>query len=201
MTPDRLIRMKPQNLVTGLPIKPSGGGRMSVVTPIATIAVGVVVERSKGASLWSDFLWRPVSVLTGVPETPPWTQAVAMTASARLFMPARRRSSFIVRKPRIYRDNLMIEEPLLWVVLRSGGGRSAVRAAEGDRRSGRGRGLGRHRGRHRRDRADAGDGARHRCGLRVRAPCRSRLQQAPARPRRSRGARPAAADASEKSKP
>ena len=33
---------------------------MSVVTPITTIAVGVVVERSKGASLWSDFLWRPV---------------------------------------------------------------------------------------------------------------------------------------------
>ena len=52
----------------------SGGGRMSVVTPLTTIAVGVVVERSKGASLWSDFLWRPVSVLTGVPETPPWTQ-------------------------------------------------------------------------------------------------------------------------------
>ena len=47
---------------------------MSVIAPLQTIAVGVVVERSKSASPWSDFLWRPVSVLTGAPATPPWTK-------------------------------------------------------------------------------------------------------------------------------
>ena len=33
-----------------------------------------MVERSKGAGPWTDFLWRPVGVLSGVPETPAWTK-------------------------------------------------------------------------------------------------------------------------------
>ena len=35
--------------------------------PLATIPVGVVVERTKSVSQWSDYLWRPVKVLPGVP--------------------------------------------------------------------------------------------------------------------------------------
>ena len=47
---------------------------MSVTPPLQTIAVGVVVERTKGVTQWSEFAWRPVSVLTGAPATPPWTK-------------------------------------------------------------------------------------------------------------------------------
>ena len=47
---------------------------MSIAPPLQTIAVGVVVERCKAASQWSDFLWRPLSVLAGAPETPPWSK-------------------------------------------------------------------------------------------------------------------------------
>ena len=47
---------------------------MSAVPPLASIAVGVVVERSKSASQWADFYWRPAGVLAGAPETPPWTK-------------------------------------------------------------------------------------------------------------------------------
>ena len=47
---------------------------MSIISPLQTIAVGVVVERSKSTSPWIDFLWRPLSVLTGAPATPPWTK-------------------------------------------------------------------------------------------------------------------------------
>ena len=47
---------------------------MSNVDPLVSIPVGVVVERSKSASPWADFHWRPVRVLTGVPDTPPWTK-------------------------------------------------------------------------------------------------------------------------------
>ena len=47
---------------------------MSAATPLATIPVGVVVERSKAASQWIDFLWRPVGVLTGIPDAPVWSK-------------------------------------------------------------------------------------------------------------------------------
>lgn len=43
-------------------------------TPLASVSVGVIVERTKSDSRWSDYLWRPVSVLAGVPDTPPWSK-------------------------------------------------------------------------------------------------------------------------------
>ena len=43
------------------------------VAPHARIAVGIVVERRKAASRWIDFTWRPVIILPGEPDTPPWT--------------------------------------------------------------------------------------------------------------------------------
>ncbi len=33
---------------------------MSVISPLQTIEVGVVVERSKGVTQWSEYAWRPV---------------------------------------------------------------------------------------------------------------------------------------------
>jgi hypothetical protein len=47
---------------------------MSAAPPLATIAVGVIVERSKAESPWSDYHWRPTAVLAGQPDTPPWTR-------------------------------------------------------------------------------------------------------------------------------
>ena len=46
---------------------------MSRAAPQLCIPVGVVVERRKAKSQWVDFVWRPVAVLPGVPETAPWT--------------------------------------------------------------------------------------------------------------------------------
>ena len=42
-------------------------------TALVSIPVGVVVERHKATSPWLDFVWRPVSVLAGVPSAAPWT--------------------------------------------------------------------------------------------------------------------------------
>ena len=47
---------------------------MSSIPPLARYEVGVVVERSKGASQWVDFHWRPITILAGAPDTPPWTK-------------------------------------------------------------------------------------------------------------------------------
>ena len=41
------------------------------------ITVGVVVERRKAVSQWADFIWRPVGVLPGQPDTAPWTELSA----------------------------------------------------------------------------------------------------------------------------
>ena len=91
---------------------------MSVASPLQTIAVGVVVERCKSASQWSDFLWRPLSVLTGAPATPPWTKLSDDGERDDIFRRHRRQSNCIERKPTNYRGNLTNDEPLLWVVLR-----------------------------------------------------------------------------------
>ena len=89
---------------------------MSAVPPFARIPVGVIVERSKSASPWAEFYWRPVSVLTGVPATAPWTklsehggQATFYAGSAEIKLYRTETSN--------YRDNLALTSPLLWVIL------------------------------------------------------------------------------------
>jgi hypothetical protein len=90
---------------------------MSVAAPLLSIPVGVVVERTKGESRWSEFLWRPLSVLAGAPKTPPWTKLSGESERATYFA-----GSAAIELHRTetanYRGNLMIDEPLLWVVLR-----------------------------------------------------------------------------------
>ena len=42
--------------------------------PVHTrIPVGVVVERRKAQSPWIDFVWKPATVLAGLPDAAPWT--------------------------------------------------------------------------------------------------------------------------------
>ena len=90
---------------------------MSTVVPLASLSVGVVVERTKGASQWVDFHWRPVRVLLGVPDTAPWTKLsedgdrVAFYAGAASVELYRTETTH-------YRDNLQMDPPLLWVILR-----------------------------------------------------------------------------------
>lgn len=84
---------------------------------LVRIPVGVVVERAKSASQWVDYLWRPVAVLAGEPDTAPWTKlrgdddrASFYAGSAEIALHAADTSQ--------YRDNLAMASPLLWVVLR-----------------------------------------------------------------------------------
>ena len=90
---------------------------MSIAPPLQTIAVGVVVERSKGVSQWSDFLWRPVSVLAGAPATPPWTK-LSGDGERVTFFAGTADIELHRTETANYRGNLAIDEPLLWVVLR-----------------------------------------------------------------------------------
>jgi hypothetical protein len=93
---------------------------VSVAPALATILVGVVVERSKAASPWIDFVWRPLTVLTGQPDAAPWTTLSAEGDKASFYAgPAE--ISLHRTETGQYRENLATGAPKLWVALRPTG--------------------------------------------------------------------------------
>jgi hypothetical protein len=90
---------------------------LSIIPPLASITVGVVVERSKGAGPWTDFLWRSVAVLSGVPDTPAWSKLSDDGGRATFYAGAADIELYRSESSN-YRDNLTSETPLLWVALR-----------------------------------------------------------------------------------
>ena len=91
---------------------------MSIAPPLATIAVGVVVERSKSGSKWSEFYWRPVNVLVGVPETAPWTKLSDDGERTTFYAGSALIELYRTETP-YYRSNLESGAPALWVALRT----------------------------------------------------------------------------------
>ena len=89
-------------------------------TPLATIAVGVVVERTKATSPWADFIWRPTTVLAGQPDTAVWTK-LADDGERATFYAGPGSVELYRNETGNYRDNLASGAPSLWVVLRETG--------------------------------------------------------------------------------
>jgi hypothetical protein len=87
---------------------------------LVSIAVGVVVERHKATSKWLDFVWRPASVLIGVPSTEAWTQ-LGPVADTTLFYAGAACIDLHRTETANYIDNLQSGTPQLWVVLRPTG--------------------------------------------------------------------------------
>ena len=94
---------------------------MSIIAPAKTITVGVVVERSKGASPWTDYLWRPVTAFSGAPSAPAWTKLSDDGERATFFVGTTDIELYRSEAGN-YRENLVVEQPLLWVALRSTAG-------------------------------------------------------------------------------
>lgn len=89
---------------------------MSAAKPILSIPVGVVIERRKAISPWADFVWRPVAVLAGVPETPINTLVAAAEDKASFYSGAAEIELYRSESDN-YRDNLASGAPCLWVAL------------------------------------------------------------------------------------
>ncbi len=100
-------------------------------TALATIPVGVVVERRRAKSPWADYLWRPVSVLAGVPVTEPWTPVGADTG-VQLFYAGHAVIELHRTETVYYRENLTSGSPLLWVVIRPAEANAALIAVTAD---------------------------------------------------------------------
>jgi hypothetical protein len=86
-------------------------------TALASIPVGVVVERRRAKSMWAEFLWRPVAVLVGQPSADPWT-TLDTQADTTLFYAGAATIELYRTETTYYRDNLVSAEPTLWVALR-----------------------------------------------------------------------------------
>jgi hypothetical protein len=94
---------------------------MSYVTPLATIPVGVIVERSKSSSQWTDFYWRASGVLAGQPETSAWTK-LSDDGEHATFYAGTAVIELYRTETTYYRNNLESGSPALWVALRATGG-------------------------------------------------------------------------------
>ncbi len=101
---------------------------MSVAPPLASIAVGVLVERTKGMDQWTDFYWRPAGVLVGQPETPAWTK-LSDDGERATFYAGTAEIELYRTETAYYRNNLESGTPALWVALRAADGEPPLTVA------------------------------------------------------------------------
>ena len=87
---------------------------------LVSIPVGVVVERHKATSPWIDFVWRPVSVLAGVPSAAAWTP-LGPVGDMTTFYAGAATIELHRTETANYISNLEADAPLLWVVLQPTG--------------------------------------------------------------------------------
>jgi hypothetical protein len=89
--------------------------------PLATVPVGVLVERSKSMNQWADYYWRAVGVLAGQPETPAWTK-LSDDGERATFYAGNADIELYRTETTYYRSNLESGAPALWVALRAADG-------------------------------------------------------------------------------
>jgi hypothetical protein len=94
---------------------------MSDAAPYLRIPVGVVVERRKAASTWTDVVWRPAAVLAGLPEAAPWTR-LTTAGDVVTFYAGAAEIALYRSEADNYRRNLASGAPALWVALQATGG-------------------------------------------------------------------------------
>jgi hypothetical protein len=86
----------------------------------AKIPVGVVVERRKAQSQWIDFVWKPATVLAGLPDAAPWTLLAGDNEGATFYAGPAEIDLFRTETTN-YRNNLASGAPVLWIALRPTG--------------------------------------------------------------------------------
>ena len=84
--------------------------------PLLSIPVGIVVERRKADSPWTDFIWRAVAVLPDEPETKSWT-VLREEHGVTLFYAGSATVDLYPSETARYRDNLASGSPGIWIVL------------------------------------------------------------------------------------
>jgi hypothetical protein len=96
--------------------------------PLVRIPVGVVVERRKASSQWTEFIWRPVEVLHGEPDAAPWTY-LGSAGEVTTFYAGQADIELFRSETTNYRDNLANGQPALWVIMTATDGEPPYRLA------------------------------------------------------------------------
>jgi hypothetical protein len=91
---------------------------MSPVLPLLRIPVGIVIERRKASSRWADMIWRPVSLLAGLPDAAPWT-ILATDGETVTFYAGAAEIELYRSDTDNYRRNLESGAPSVWVALQA----------------------------------------------------------------------------------
>jgi hypothetical protein len=89
---------------------------MSPVLPLLRIPVGIVVERRKASSRWAGVIWRPVTLLAGLPDAAPWT-VLATEGQTVTFYAGAAEIELYRSDTENYRRNLESGSPSVWVAL------------------------------------------------------------------------------------
>jgi hypothetical protein len=89
---------------------------MSPVVPLLRIPVGVVVERRRASSRWTGVIWRPVTLLAGLPDAAPWT-VLATEGQTVTFYAGAAEIELYRSDTENYRRNLESGAPSVWVAL------------------------------------------------------------------------------------
>jgi hypothetical protein len=79
--------------------------------------IGVIVARRALASPWADHAWAPHAVLSAAPPIMPWTK-LGDTGGAALFYAGASELALHASATAHYRDNLLGDQPSLWVGVR-----------------------------------------------------------------------------------
>jgi hypothetical protein len=85
--------------------------------PYESFQVGIVVEESPPVSQWAETTYVPVAVLPGAPDAAPWADLGPGLRGRRFFAGVATVEMFS-GDAGLLRDNLLVEEPQIWVVLR-----------------------------------------------------------------------------------
>jgi hypothetical protein len=94
----------------------AGGGELSAVVPLVRIPIGVVVERRKAVSQWTDVIGRPIAVLGGLPDADPWTPLVTEEEATTFYAGAAEIELYRSETDN-YRSNIASRALSIWVAL------------------------------------------------------------------------------------
>ena len=88
----------------------------SAALPLLRIPLGVVVERARADSPWTDFVWRATAVLPDEADLMPWT-VIREQEATTLFYAGSAMVDLYRSETARYRDNLASGDPRVWIVL------------------------------------------------------------------------------------
>lgn len=100
-------------------------------SPESRFDIGVIVARRRLKGPWASHAWLPVAALPAAPAAAPWTR-LSEDEDGETFFAGAFELSLHPAETSHYRDNLLMEPPSLWILLRGDGDGCSVAAVTAD---------------------------------------------------------------------